>query len=123
MNEPTSNPAKLPNGAPKWVLIVCCLVGSAVVPAIMALSPQLTEVVKGAVQAKVAQTENERTALGTVLQLVNTTTAQVRVLSSALETEQFQKKALSDRVSELERSMTANAQALSDCQAHLKNCK
>lgn len=122
MNE-SSMHSKPGSSVPKWVIIICCLVGSAVVPLFMALSPHFSELIKGAVQAKVAQTENEKTALGTILQLVNTTTTQVRVLSSALETEQGQKKTLSDRVTELERLMIANGQALSDCEQHLRNCE
>lgn len=114
---------KLPPGTPKWVLVACCVVSGIVVPSFIALSPQLSELIKGASEARRAQQENERTALGTVLELVNTNTKQIYVLSEALETLQQEKKALTERVAELEKSELMNGKALKDCQASLKLCK
>lgn len=131
MNEnsstPTSGssrlPQKFPPGTPKWVLIVACMVGSVIVPTVLALSPQLSELIKGATEARKAQAENERTALGTVLELVNTNVKQIYVLSAALEAEQQEKKALTGRVTELEKSELMNGRALKDCENKLKVCR
>lgn len=116
-------PGKFPPGTPKWVLIVCCMVGSVIVPTFMALSPQLSELVEGATEARKVQAENERTALGTVLELVNTNTKQVYVLSAALEAEQQEKKLLTQRVTELEKTDMLNGRALEDCKTRLSLCK
>ena len=125
MNEHEELPdaRKLPPGTPKWVLVACCVVSGIVVPSFIALSPQLSELIKGASEARKAQAENERTALGTVLELVNTNTKQIYVLSEALETLQQEKKALTQRVADLEHSEVLSGKALKDCQASLKLCK
>lgn len=125
MNEHEELPdaRKLPPGTPKWVLVACCVVSGIVVPSFIALSPQLSELIKGASEARKAQAENERTALGTVLELVSTNTKQIYVLSEALETLQREKKALTQRVADLEHSELLNGKALKDCQASLKLCK
>lgn len=125
MNEHEELPdaRKLPPGTPKWVLVACCVVSGIVVPSFIALSPQLSELIKGASEARKAQAENERTALGTVLELVNTNTKQIYVLSEALETLQQEKKALTQRVADLEHSEVLNGKALKECQASLKLCK
>lgn len=128
MNEsPTSTPPRLPQkfppGTPKWILVVGCMVGSVIVPTILALSPQFSELIKGATEARKAQAENERTALGTVLDLVNTNVKQIYVLSAALEAEQQEKKALTQRVTELEKSELMNGRALKDCESKLKICR
>lgn len=115
--------SKLPGGTPKWVIVVCCMVGSVVVPLYAALSPQLSELIKGATEARKSQAENERSALGTVLELVNTNVKQVYVLSTALETEQREKKLLSERVSELEKSDMLRDKAFEDCKLQLKLCQ
>lgn len=114
---------KLPPGTPKWVLVVCCVVSGVVIPAFMALSPQLSELIKTASQARQAQAENERTALGTVLDLVNTNIKQVYVLSAALEAEQKEKRTLTERVTELEKTMIQNGKALQDCENKLSICR
>lgn len=121
--ELSSVPRGFPPGTPKWILIICCLVGSVVVPSFLAFSPQLSELIKGASEARKAQAENERTALGTVLELVNTNTKQVYVLSAALEAEQQEKKLLTQRVTELEKTDILNGRALKDCEAKLSLCK
>lgn len=113
----------LPPGTPKWLLISCCVVGSVIVPSFMAFSPQLSELIKGATEVRKAQAENERTALGTVLDLVNTNTKQVYVLSAALEAEQREKKLLNERVTELEKSDLLHGKALEDCTMQLALCK
>ena len=120
---PSPNLSKFPTGTPKWVLIVCCVVSSVLVPSILAFSPQLSDVIKGATEARRAQADNERTALGTLLDLVNTNMKQIYVLSAALEAEQQEKKELTARVTELEKTDLINARALKDCQASLKFCK
>lgn len=111
---------KLPSGTPKWVVVVACLVSGVVVPAALALSPHISEMIKGAIESKKSQADNERTALGTVLSMLETNTKQVYVLSAALETEQQGKKELTARVSDLEKVNIINSQALKDCEARLK---
>lgn len=114
---------KFPSGTPKWVLVACCVVSGVIVPTFLAFSPQLSELVKGATLARQAQADNERTALGTVLEMVNTNVKQVYVLSAALETEQQEKKILTQRVNDLEKSDLLRGRALEECQARLKLCK
>jgi hypothetical protein len=110
---------KLPAGTPKWVMVLCCVVSGVLIPALVAFSPQLSELVRGAMEVRKSQAENERTALGTVLQMVDTNTKQVYILTVALESEQREKKMLIERVTELEK----DGKELKDCQARLKLCK
>lgn len=110
---------KLPAGTPKWIVILTCVVSSCIIPTFMAFSPQLSELIQGATEARKAQAENERTALGTVLELVNTSTKQVYILSQSLETERQEKKILSSRVSDLEHQ----AKELEDCKLQLQALK
>jgi hypothetical protein len=110
---------QLPADTPKWLIILSCMVSGCIIPAVMAFSPQLSELIHGATEARKAQAENERTALGTVLELVNTSTKQVYVLSQSLESERQEKKILASRISDLERE----AKKLEDCQLQLQALK
>lgn len=114
---------RLPPGTPKWVLGLCCVVSGVIVPSFLAFSPQLSEVIKGVSEARKAQAENERTALGTVLDLVNTNMKQIYILSEALTREQNEKRELSKRVTDLEKVVLMNGDALKDCEARLKVCR
>jgi len=129
MNDETSEvtaaklpPYRLPPGTPKWILILCCVVSGVIVPSFLAFSPQLSEVIQGATEARRAQAENEKTALGTVLELVNTNIRQIYILSEALSREQEEKKELAKRVTDLERAVQTHNNALKDCEAKLKLC-
>lgn len=124
MNEPDNiSSGKLPPGTPKWVLVLCCLVGSVAVPLYVTTRPELSELIKGASEARKSQADNERTALGTVLEIVNTNTRQVAVLSEQLENEQREKKFLTARVAELEKTDALNSRAVKDCEVRLKICE
>lgn len=114
---------KLPPGTPKWILILCCVVSGVIVPSFLAFSPQLSEVIQGATEVRRAQAENEKTALGTVLELVNTNMRQIYILSEALSKEQEEKKELVKRVTELEKTVLASGTALKDCEVRLKLCR
>lgn len=118
----SSVPRKLPPGTPKWVLIFCVVVSGVIVPSLLAFNPQITEIIRGVSEAGKVRAENEKTALGTVLELVSTNTKQILVLTEALEVLQQEKKALAARVAELEKSELLNGRALLDCQAKLKLC-
>jgi len=114
---------RLPPGTPKWILGLCCVVSGVIVPSFLAFSPQLSEVIKGASEARKAQAENERTALSTVLELVNTNIKQIYILSEALTKEQEEKQELVKRVTDLEKAVLSNGNALKECEAKLRLCR
>jgi hypothetical protein len=106
---------RFPRGTPRWVLVVCCLVGSTVIPLLIALSPQFTQLINKASEAQRSQAENEKTALGAILNIVATNNQQISVLNTALEIEQKKGFALSSRISELEKVNLSQQSASEDC--------
>jgi hypothetical protein len=93
-------PKLIPRGTPKWILGLCGVTVGALVPLVTALLPPVNEYIKGNNAARFQQLKletelesqkaaNEATALGTILQMVDT-------LRTALATEQAQNRTLTE---------------------------
>jgi len=115
-----SNTGNLLSKSPRWVIVVCCLVGSAIIPLLVALSPQLTKLTESAIQSQIARDDNEKTALGAILNLTAINTKQIVILSEALDEEQKAGREAFIRITQLEKDGKDCAQNLGVCEQKMK---